>query len=133
MRPWILEISIMDKNSGILSDKTLDKIEIPISYKVENTSTHYTFIDFIPKKNVNKLIVNLNVTNTTNESNESDKDKNINNNSFNAYYIIIPLIVIISIILIILIIIIIKRKNKISSDIIENNAQQPLFSAQEKN
>ena len=26
----ILEISIMDKNSGILSDKTLDKIEIPI-------------------------------------------------------------------------------------------------------
>jgi hypothetical protein len=111
-----------------------DKIEIPISYKVTNTSTNYTFIDFVPKKRVHKLVINLNITNTTNESNESDKDKNIdNNNNFNAYYIIIPLIIFIAIILIIVIIIIIKRKNKVSSDIIENNAQQPLFSIQEKN
>jgi len=119
-------LELKDKQEG-------NKIEIPISYKVTNTSTNYTFIDFIPKKVVHKLIINLNVTNTTYESNESDKDKNSNDNNFNAYYIIIPIIIIIAIILIIFIIIFIKRKNKISSDIIENNGQQPLFSTQEKN
>ena len=108
-----------------------DKIEIPISYKVENTSTNYTFIDFIPIKDVRNLIINLNVTNTTNEPNESDNDEKENNNNFNSYYIIVPIIIIVVIILIIFIIIFVKRKNKISSEIIENKGQQPLFSNQE--
>ena len=119
-------INLRDKKKG-------NKIEIPISYKVVNTSTNYTFIDFVPKKIVHKLIINLNVTNATNDSNEPDNEKKVDNNNFKAYYIIVPVIIIVVIILIIVIIMFIKRKNKISSDIIENNTQQPLFSIQEKN
>ena len=120
----IKTINLKDKIKG-------DKIEIPISYKVENTSTNYTFIDFIPIKDVRNLIINLNVTNTTNQPNESDNDEKENNNNFNSYYIIVPIIIIVVIILIIFIIIFVKRKNKISSEIIENKGQQPLFTNQE--
>ena len=106
-------INIKEKIKG-------NKIEIPISYTVVNTSTKYTFIEFIPKKQIHKMIINL-----INEKNE--------NNDFKAYYIIIPLIIIVVIIVIIFIIIWVKRKNKVSSDIIENNTQQPLFSIPETN
>ena len=119
-------INIKEKIKG-------NKIEIPISYKIVNTSTNYTFLEFVPKKLVRRMIINLNVTNATNESNESDNEKSVNNNNFKAYYIILPLIIIVAIIIIIFIIIWVKRKNKISSNIIENNAQQPLFSISDNN
>ena len=119
-------INIKDKIKGNI-------IEIPISYKVVNTSTNYTFIEFIPEKSIQQLIINLNVTNITNESDKENNENNEDNNNFKLYYIIVPLIIIVAIIIIIFIIILIKRKNKISSDIIENTTQQPLFSNPENN
>ena len=52
--------------------------------------------------------------------------------NFNVYYIIVPLGIIIIIITIIIIIICVKRKNRISSEMIENSTSSELFPTPER-
>ena len=106
-----------------------NKIEISFSYKIVNISTNYTFIEIFPKKDIKKMIIDLNVTNITNDSEGSNNKKS---KKFKAYYIIVPLIIIVFIIIIIFVIIWAKKKTKQSSESIENtNIEQPLFSSPE--